>query len=230
MACAIIPGCDFAGISMLDKRGRLTSPACTDPLAVQLDQLQVRLDEGPGLEVMKGRAILAMVPDMRCERRWPRFASHAHELGVTSMIACALPRQGGRSAALNLHAAQPGALGSEAAELVAFYADYAAIALSQARLVDSLRSSMDHRQTIGEATGVLMERHRTDSAEAFARLVAASQRLNIKVRDIAEVVVRTGQDPDTLAPEDFTRPSGRLLRRTQPEGHPPRGRLPGDPA
>jgi hypothetical protein len=44
-----------------------------------------------------------------------------------------------------------------------------------------------------------MERHRVGSAEAFGMLVAASQRLNIKLRDIALRVVETDRSPQELA-------------------------------
>jgi AmiR/NasT family two-component response regulator len=50
---------------------------------------------------------------------------------------------------------------------------------------------------IGQAKGVLMHRHRITSERAFAELREVSQRLNIKLRDIAQRVVDTGEMPSS---------------------------------
>ncbi|MCE0537153.1 ANTAR domain-containing protein [Kineosporia rhizophila] len=57
---------------------------------------------------------------------------------------------------------------------------------------------MKSRQHIGEAVGVLVERHRILPDEAFQRLVKTSQHRNVKVHEIAEAVVTTGQDPEEI--------------------------------
>lgn len=202
-ACSIVSSSDFAGVTLLDQGGYLSSPVVTDPLVLDLDRLQADLGEGPCLEAMTGPPVLLRIADMRSEHRWPRFAHEAQKLGIISMLACSLPRKGGPKAALNLHAVSPCAFDGEAMEVAAVYADHAAVALSRADQVESLRRSVATRQVIGEATGIMMERHRLDSPAGFALLVKASQRLNVKVRDIAEVIVRTGQDAGALTASDF---------------------------
>jgi AmiR/NasT family two-component response regulator len=52
------------------------------------------------------------------------------------------------------------------------------------------------RELIGEAQGILIERERITSDEAFAVLVRASQHLNIKLREVARRLVDTGETPD----------------------------------
>jgi len=59
-----------------------------------------------------------------------------------------------------------------------------------------LRKAVDAHRVIGQATGVMMERHRLSAALAFELLRVASQTRNVKLREIAERVVRTGQEPD----------------------------------
>ena len=59
---------------------------------------------------------------------------------------------------------------------------------------------MVSHQHIGEAVGILVERHRILPEEAFKRIVTASQHKNVKVRFIAEEVVATGQDPEQVRP------------------------------
>ena len=83
------------------------------------------------------------------------------------------------------------------------YAAHSRVALDQTSLIASLHTAMMSRQLIGEATGVLMERHRIDSRHAFDLLVRSSQRLNVKLRVVAQYVVRTGQDPSEVRREDL---------------------------
>jgi AmiR/NasT family two-component response regulator len=48
---------------------------------------------------------------------------------------------------------------------------------------------------IGQAKGILMERHRMSTGHAFAVLSGASQRLNLKLREVAEQLAATGELP-----------------------------------
>ena len=51
-------------------------------------------------------------------------------------------------------------------------------------------------EVIGEALGNPTERERISANQAFDILRRASQHLNIKLRDIAQDLVDTGEDPD----------------------------------
>ena len=55
---------------------------------------------------------------------------------------------------------------------------------------------MATRDVIGQAKGVLMERHRVTADEAFAMLKQESQRVNRKLVDVAEMVATSGALPD----------------------------------
>ena len=58
--------------------------------------------------------------------------------------------------------------------------------------VTQLEAALLTRDIIGQAKGILMERHRITEEEAFDRLRKASQHMNRKLRDLAEELVRTG--------------------------------------
>jgi AmiR/NasT family two-component response regulator len=58
-----------------------------------------------------------------------------------------------------------------------------------------LRTTMMSRIFIDEAKGILMERHKINENDAFTMLIHASQRTNIKLRDVAAELVRTGTLP-----------------------------------
>ncbi|HQY98736.1 MAG TPA: ATP-binding protein [Propionicimonas sp.] len=60
----------------------------------------------------------------------------------------------------------------------------------------NLQQAMDSHRLIGQAVGILVERHRLRPGEAFDRLKQASQNRNLKLRDIAQRVIETGAEPD----------------------------------
>lgn len=202
----IVDGAEHAGLTAVRRDRTMESPAYTDEIVLLLDQFQSEADEGPCLAAAEQDAVVC-IDDMATEVRWPKFAARALELGVRSLIACGLGRTDGWRVALNLHAQRPGAFSGLAGEIASLYAAHAALALGNAANVEALRGGMDRRQITGEATGILMERRRTDSPQAFARLVHASQRLNAKVEQIARHIILTGQDPEAITAADLSQAS-----------------------
>lgn len=61
------------------------------------------------------------------------------------------------------------------------------------------------REVIGQAEGVLMERERVTAGNAFDVLRRSSQHLNLKLRDVAQALVDTGQMPKAASEPQVTR-------------------------
>ena len=128
-------------------------------------------------------------------------------MGVRSVLALPLAANGNLGA-LNLYARYPAAFGVVDRAKGVVLASLANLALSAAhshddeeRLVDNLHSALSSREIIGQAQGILMERERIAADEAFDILRRASQHLNLKLREVAQTLVDTGERPDTgLAP------------------------------
>lgn len=57
----------------------------------------------------------------------------------------------------------------------------------------NLRLALQHRTVIGQACGILMERHKITADKAFAALVRVSSVRNVKVYDLAEELLATGE-------------------------------------
>jgi len=55
--------------------------------------------------------------------------------------------------------------------------------------IANLRLAVVNRDVIGQAKGILMERHGLGAEEAFQRLVTMSQHANIKLHDVAQNLV-----------------------------------------
>lgn len=61
--------------------------------------------------------------------------------------------------------------------------------------IRQLHSALDSRDLIGQAKGILMERYRLTPDDAFALLARASQETNVKLREVAAELTRTGALP-----------------------------------
>jgi GAF domain-containing protein len=197
-AVDVVPGCEYAGISWLQAGKEIETPAWTDEIVRMCDEAQYKLNEGPCVEAA-WEGDTCHVDDMRTETRWPNFAARAAELGIRSMLACQLASPKKTVGALNLYASTPNAFEDAAGEIALIFAAHASIALANRRLEADLRNAVDTRGIIGQAMGVLIERHRVTPQRAFDLLVRASQHRHIKLRDLAAQVVETGIDPITDA-------------------------------
>lgn len=63
----------------------------------------------------------------------------------------------------------------------------------------NLAKAVESHRLVGQAIGILIERHRLSPAQAFEELKKVSQRRNIKLHEIARRVIETGQEPDDTA-------------------------------
>jgi AmiR/NasT family two-component response regulator len=63
------------------------------------------------------------------------------------------------------------------------------------RRLEGLQRALATRELIGQAQGILMERERLSADQAFDILRVASQRLNVKLLEVAHRLVETGESP-----------------------------------
>jgi GAF domain-containing protein len=94
---------------------------------------------------------------------------------------------------LSLYAPCPAAFDDTARRLAELFATHAALAIGDAQRTERLRRAASNRDTIGQAKGILMERHNMTAEEAYELLVDASQRTNRKVIDLAHELATTGR-------------------------------------
>jgi len=59
----------------------------------------------------------------------------------------------------------------------------------------NLARAVESHRLVGQAMGILIERHRILSEEAFDVLRRASQEHNVKLREVAQRVIETGSEP-----------------------------------
>jgi GAF domain-containing protein len=190
-AVDVVPGCEQAGVSLQLKGATLTTPASIGPLAAACDELQQTLGEGPCITSLQTQS-LVRVDDMTTETSWPRFAAAAADLGLRSLLACQLATARDRLGALNLYSTQPHAFDKNSEVLARAYATHVGVALASAEREANLRQALASREAIGQAIGILIERHKLTASQAFDLMVHISQRTHVRLREIAEELVRTG--------------------------------------
>ncbi len=180
-----VPHVEQAGISLVERNGRIESHEPSSELVASLDRLQNELGEGPCLDAIWHER-RTVVEDMgTAYRRWPRWAPAAQERGIGSLLAFQLFATQGSAGALNLYAEQPGAFDEDTTETGALFASQAALVLHAAQRVSGLNLALSSRDVIGQAKGVLMERFGVGQARAFAMLVESSQQTNMKLVEVA---------------------------------------------
>jgi GAF domain-containing protein len=142
--------------------------------ALAIDDIQRALGSGPAEDVVRdGRTL--HVPDLMADLRWGQFGVRAADEGVLALLACPLPLPRRRAGVLSSYGARPAAFDAAAELVVPVFAARAAIAVAHADKVIHLERAVQSRQVIGQAVGILMERHRLSAQRAFATLVAYTQ-------------------------------------------------------
>lgn len=193
-----LPGTDAASITLI--RGERAFTAAYDgQLAMDADELQYQRGYGPCVDAARTAQVF-LVDDMRTEQRWPGYTTLAAERGVGSSMSIPLPFQSGVIGALNNYSTRPDAFAADDVDPGQQIAGWVAVAVGNADLATGSREELAHmriamssRSVIDQAKGMLMERHQIDQEQAFAMLTRASQATNTKLRDVAAVLVRTGQ-------------------------------------
>jgi hypothetical protein len=173
--------------------------ASTGDVSRQVDAIQYETREGPCLEAIDGHDV-ARVADLTTDTQWPSFAPRCvAETGVHCMFSLRLFLSGENRAALNFYARRPGAFDELDVGIGAMFAPFAALSVRtalQEQEIEQLHTALQTSRQIGVAIGVLMTRRLVTYEQAFGQLIAASQQLNRKLRDVAIDVALTGELPE----------------------------------
>ena len=188
LAVERVPGCEFAGVSLRRGKGKVDTPACTDPVVQRLDAAQYDLNQGPCLDAIRQQDAV-IIDDSGSDPRWPQWGPVAAGLGVLSVLAVRLATPEHVVGALNLFSRNRYAFDQDAVQVAHRFAESASTAVAVAEQVEGLRTAMSTRHQIGMAQGMLMLRYGLDEDQAFQFLARISQQRNIKLHQIASQVI-----------------------------------------
>jgi GAF domain-containing protein len=183
-----VPGFDQVGIATLHKPDRVETRAFTGDLVPRLDAIQYGLREGPCSAALQGAEEIS-VSSLRTEQRWPQYVPQAQAAGVRSQMAVRLHLDHNALGGINFYSTTSDDVTHDARALARLFASHAAIALGHAAERHNLNEAIQTRKVIGQAIGILMERHAMNEDRAFAYLVRASSHANIKLRAVAQELV-----------------------------------------
>jgi hypothetical protein len=197
LATELVRGCELADVMLL-RKGGVTTPASSDPLALKIDRIQQECDEGPCLSAARMHPVVVS-DELATDDRWPTFGPRAvAEAGVHSALSFQLylhRNDGDRYGALNLYSTSPSAFVAESIALGEVFAAQCTTALASAIAREGAEAALASRDLIGQAKGILMATEQVTAEGAFELLRRTSQDLNVKLRDVADHVARVGTLP-----------------------------------
>lgn len=193
-----LDGCDGVSLMLIGKDRQISSPAYSSQVAYDSDQAQYKTDEGPCLDALRQHETI-VIDDLQTEARWPDYRARALELGVRSMISFRLFAHEDTMGALDFYSATPHAYGRTSRVLGQVFASHAGVALKAAITEAGLDVAIRTRDVIGQAKGIIMERHTIPADAAFHQLRRISQHHHRPLREIADDIATSGEIP-TVGP------------------------------
>jgi GAF domain-containing protein len=200
LACDAIGGCDFASVTYFNGSD-LETVVSTSPVAEEIDQAQYDSDSGPCLDASRQQRVVS-VPSMADGVNWAQFRGAALSHRVHASLSLPMVTRVQSVGALNLYGQRTDSFSDVDHESARLFAAQAAVAVWNARafqhtreVVTHLEVALETRDLIGQAKGVIMANEKVTADDAFAILRTASQRRNVKLRDLAADVADTGITP-----------------------------------
>ncbi|WP_055422037.1 ANTAR domain-containing protein [Streptomyces pactum] len=186
LAVRLLPGAEHAGISEIQRGSRLRTLAWTDDAV----RFAAEPRHGGGREPHPDWERLWSTPVVRIDDSEADGGGNALSgLGLRSALSLRLRADRRRLTVLTAYAREPQAFDEDATRVGRLFTAHVSLALDSATVREQLTEAMRTRDLIGQATGILMERLDIDAAGAFDSLVKASQRENVKLRDLARRIV-----------------------------------------
>jgi GAF domain-containing protein len=195
-----IDGCEDAGFSLFAAPGLLTTTAATTPRLGRLEELQQAVGAGPAFSAVHDEDVVS-VSDLERERRWTGWASRAAlDTGIRALVCARLFDEGAPVGVLTLASSRPDAFSDEDVDDCRCLAALTSMALSTAQHAEQAEATIESRNQIGQAQGILMERFSIDASRALAVLKRMSRHSHRTLREVAAEIAATGDLPDTSEP------------------------------
>lgn len=180
----------------LTRQRRSVTVAGSCPEARELDEIQQAFGDGPCMAAMEeSRPVL--VRDARADQRWTRYSRMVADRGQLSILGVPLTLDYGATASLTFFAPEADAFTADIIRTCEIFACQAGKALRLAvrigasqELKDDVLAAMKSRTSINLASGIVMGQSRCTQDEAIAILTKVSNNRNVKLRVVAEEILR----------------------------------------
>ncbi len=200
MAVATIEGCDCAALVLLDEDGLVSTPERTDRAIDEMGFLQSPARGGRLINALASQTTF-YAADL-ADGSWLDLEVEARDSGIRGLHMFPLMAKA-QPGALALLARFPHAFGAVDRARGLLMAYLAGVALTGAATIDdgdrlaaNLQASLGIREVISQAQGILMEREHLTGDQAFVLLRRASMDLDVKMREVAQALIDSGEWPD----------------------------------
>lgn len=188
-----VPNCDAAGISLVVD-GEPTTTAVGGRLAVEIDLVQYRTGQGPGL--LTDIREVVRIDVLEGGSRFSRIAPGALARDTNSVLSRPLPARDGVVGALDLYSGLPNAFDPDAEQVIEPLAAYAAGVIATSPLyaytldmVDGLLESLETQAITAQACGIIAVTERLTSEEAAERLRTLALVSGESLRQVSDWII-----------------------------------------
>ncbi|WP_329120271.1 ANTAR domain-containing protein [Streptomyces sp. NBC_01465] len=180
-----VTGADCAGLSLVVQGGLISPEAWTHDAVRAFDTAAESAAHRTHWDELWAVPFAHIDDTAECEG----CARALEATGLRSVLLLRIRTQSRRFSVLSLASYTPRIFDDPAIRTARLLSTHIGVALQSATVLEQLTEALETRDVIGQATGILMEQLGIDAAQAFDRLVRASQQANVKVRDIALRIV-----------------------------------------
>lgn len=179
-------------VAVMDVDGGLEVVGCARDRIRVLQELEVELNEGPTIDVVRSGKTIANIALDNTEHHWARYAPMARGVGYAAVHAFPLRSTDGLLGAVVVAGGDASPLSDSQQELATLLCTSASIgfryqrALAQfVRLTTQLEGALASRVVVEQAKGVVAERLHVTPADAFTFLRTFAQRHGLAIRTVA---------------------------------------------
>ena len=188
-AAELVPGAQYAGVMVIQKRRLSETAAATHRYPVLIDEIQNRCQQGPGLSAGALQESVR-VDDLIGDDRWPLYSEQAvKQTPIRSILSVGMFKEGGTTATLSVYSESANAFDDESVNVGLIFATHSGLVWNMMRRDQQFRAALASRDVIGQAKGRMMERFEIDDAQAFSMLKLMSQESNTPIAQVAQRVV-----------------------------------------
>ncbi|MBW3663870.1 MAG: GAF and ANTAR domain-containing protein [Actinobacteria bacterium] len=199
-----ILGVAAAGLMLEDADGHLRFLGASDPALDALERLQIELSEGPCLlAYQSGEDVIST--DLGADERFPRFGPRGVEAGLAAVYSFPVRVDDVVVGALNLYDRDARKLDDEQIEaahalsgIAASYVAHLAELDAQRELSEQLSHALHNRVVIEQAKGYVAAQLSIPVEEARELLRGYARHHRVRLRDVADDIVRGRLDAGTL--------------------------------
>lgn len=194
VAVAVVPDGPSCGITVI-RNGQATTAVYAGSIPKSVHDDQYQRGDGPCLEAARTGQVI-VVQNLAAEKRWNGFPAAAVAGGAHGVYAHPLRVNADVAGALNLYAHEPDLFPDPVQRVAMQFAEPAGLLLNgviqrlnQDEVIAQLNDAITSRTVIGQATGIIMAQRRCGPDEALNVLIKISNDRNIKLREVARVLV-----------------------------------------